>query len=66
MTVLACIERFEFVEWDEAAVPGLDASAYSISEGRVHVPDLPGFGLGLDEDAFARAVENNGFAVGRG
>ena len=62
----ACIERFEFVEWDEATAPGLDASAYCISEGMVHVPDLPGFGLLLDEEAFARAVEDNGFAVSEG
>jgi L-alanine-DL-glutamate epimerase-like enolase superfamily enzyme len=62
----ACIERFEFVEWDEATVPGLDASAYCISEGMVDVPSLPGFGLGLDEDAFTRAVEENGFVVSAG
>jgi L-rhamnonate dehydratase len=62
----ARIERFEFVEWDEATVPGLDASAYRISEGMVHVPDLPGFGLQLDEDVFARAVADNGFVIGGG
>jgi len=45
----AAIERFEAVEWDEASVPGLDTSAYTISEGMVHVPALPGFGLALDE-----------------
>jgi L-alanine-DL-glutamate epimerase-like enolase superfamily enzyme len=32
----------------------------------VHVPDLPGFGLQLDEDVFARAVAENGFVVGEG
>jgi L-rhamnonate dehydratase len=61
----AYIERFEFVEWDEATVPGLDASAYRISKGVVHVPDLPGFGLQLDEQAFARAVAEDGFVVSR-
>ncbi len=59
----AAIERFESVEWDEASVPGLDASAYSISDGRVNVPALPGFGLALDEPFFARAVQESGFAV---
>jgi L-rhamnonate dehydratase len=54
------------VEWDQATVSGLDASAYHISEGVVHVPDLPGFGLQIDEDAFARAVEDHGFVVSRG
>jgi L-rhamnonate dehydratase len=61
----ARIEQFEFVEWDEATVPGLDASAYRISEGRVHVPHLPGFGVRLDEDAYTRAVEDNGFVVSK-
>ena len=28
---------FEFVEWDEAETPGLDASEYSISGGHVNV-----------------------------
>jgi L-alanine-DL-glutamate epimerase-like enolase superfamily enzyme len=61
--VAACIERFEFVEWDEATVPGLDASAYRIVEGQVQVPALPGFGLGLDLDVYGRAVQENGFVV---
>jgi L-alanine-DL-glutamate epimerase-like enolase superfamily enzyme len=61
--VAARIRHFEFVEWDEAKVPGLDASAYSIVEGYVRVPDLPGFGLRLDEEVYARAVEENGYVV---
>jgi L-alanine-DL-glutamate epimerase-like enolase superfamily enzyme len=60
----AVIRRFEAVEWDEATVPGLDASAYAIHEGMVSVPDLPGFGLDLDEDVFGRAVAASGFVVG--
>ena len=52
------------MEWDDAAVPGLDTSAYEISEGYVRVPDLPGFGLQLDTDVFARAVAENGFVIG--
>lgn len=60
----ARIERFEGVEWDEASVPGLDASAYAIAEGQALVPDLPGFGLALDEEAFDAAVRASGFAVG--
>jgi L-alanine-DL-glutamate epimerase-like enolase superfamily enzyme len=61
--VAARIREFEYVEWDEATVPGLDASAYSIVDGYVHVPDLPGFGLRLDETAYARAIAENGFVV---
>lgn len=46
---------FTFAEWDEAATPGIDASAYSIQDGIVHVPNLPGFGLALDDRAFMAA-----------
>ena len=53
---------FDYVEWDEATTPGLDASGYSICDGSVSVPDTPGFGLTLDETVFQRAVEANGFA----
>jgi L-alanine-DL-glutamate epimerase-like enolase superfamily enzyme len=61
----AAIQRFEAVEWDEATVPGLDASAYSIHQGQVRVPELPGFGLALDESTFAAAVRANGYVVRR-
>ena len=59
----AAIQGFEFVEWDEAETPGLDASGYSISDGYVKVSKLPGFGLSLDEAIYARAVKENGFVV---
>jgi L-alanine-DL-glutamate epimerase-like enolase superfamily enzyme len=62
--VAGAIERFECVEWDEATVPGLDASAYRIAEGFVEVPHLPGFGLRLDNQVFERAVAETGFKVG--
>ena len=54
------IRHFAFVEWDEAATPGLDGSRYAIQEGFVAVPDAPGFGLNLDEETFQRAVKNSG------
>ncbi len=59
----AGIRRFEMVEWDEASVTGLDASAYSIADGHVNVPRLPGFGLQLDDDVFQAAVGKSGFTV---
>ena len=64
------IRNFTFVEWDEAAMPGLAAPGlaapgYAISEGWVTIPDSLGFGLELDEAVFARAVGDGGFvAVG--
>ncbi len=56
----SAIEGFTFVEWDEAATPGLDASGYRIENGQVHVPETPGFGLMLDEAIFRQAVETGG------
>ena len=57
------IENFTYVEWDEATTPGLDAPGYSVGDGRVSVPDAPGFGLVLDEAAFRRAVETGGWTA---
>jgi L-rhamnonate dehydratase len=59
----SAIRRFEMVEWDEATINGLDGSAYALDDGLVRVPDLPGFGLDLDEAIFTRAVQANGFIV---
>ena len=61
----AGMQGFEFVEWDEASTPGLDASGYSIANGYVNVPKLSGFGLKLEEEIYAQAVEENGFVVGK-
>ena len=57
------IKGFESVEWDEARIEGISAYGYSISSGLVDVQDLPGFGLDLDETAFAAAVRADGFAA---
>ncbi len=57
------IENFTFAEWDECATPGLDGDAYKIENGRVRVPNAPGWGLQLDEAIFQQAVTENGFAV---
>jgi len=57
------LPTFEMVEWDQATVPGLDASAYAVKDGWVTVPDLPGSGLGLDEEIYAKAVRDSGWDV---
>lgn len=57
------IRGFTFVEWDEAAVPGLDTSGYQIAAGRVTIPDAPGFGIGLDGERFEHAVARGGFSL---
>ena len=57
------VNGFTFVEWDETDTPGIDASAYRVEDGQVVIPDLPGFGLELDEAVFRAAVEENGFEL---
>ena len=59
----SALKHFTFVEWDQIDLVGLDTSAYSIHEGRVLVPDAPGFGLQVDESVFAQAIANGGFSV---
>ena len=56
------IQRFAYVEWDEATVPGLDTGGYRVAEGRVTIPDTPGFGIDLDVERFERAVSSAGFS----
>ena len=57
------VRNFAYVEWDEAATLGVDASDYAVRDGEVTLPDVPGFGFDLDEGVFARAVGENGFVV---
>jgi len=62
----AGIQKFQRVEWDEAETPGLDGSGYQIQDGQISIPARPGFGLGLDEAVFRRAVEDGGYVVASG
>ncbi len=57
------VAGLEPVEWDEAAFDAIDASAWVIRDGWVEIPDLPGFGLELDDALFASAVAGNGFTL---
>lgn len=59
----AAVEGFLFIEWDECDTPGLDGSMYQVDDGYVRMPDLPGFGLNLDEKLFQEAVATNGFSA---
>jgi L-alanine-DL-glutamate epimerase-like enolase superfamily enzyme len=56
------IRRFTFVEWDEATVAGLDTTGYQVAEGRVALPERPGFGIDLDVERFEHAVASAGFS----
>lgn len=59
----AAVRGFAAVEWDEASIPGVDVSRYRLQDGRVTLPEVPGFGLEYDEETLARAVAETGFAV---
>ena len=64
--IASAIRQFQFVEWDEAVVPGIDTSAYRIVGGEVWVTRTPGFGLELDHEHFAKSVEETGFSIALG
>lgn len=57
------IAGFTFVEYDETTTPGIDSSAYRVEDGQVVIPDVPGFGLKLEEELFQAAVKNGGYAL---
>lgn len=59
--IAAAIENFEFVEYDDIAIEGMDASAYRVEDGMFYVPDKAGFGLEFDEDVFAKQVRAEGW-----
>ena len=59
----AALPTFTMVEWDEATTPVLDGSAYTVRDGHVTLPDAPGFGLNLDEPAYQRAIQQDGFTI---
>lgn len=61
--IAAALEHFAMVEWDQIDLVGLDTSDYAIQDGRVAVPDAPGFGLRLDEAIFQQAVKAEGFEI---
>lgn len=61
----AAIRGFTFAEWDEVTTPGITAPGYNLRDGALALPDTPGFGLVLDDLAFAAAVETTGFRLSR-
>lgn len=58
-----CMANFTMVEWDDVTTHGIDTSAYTIQNGMIHIPDLPGFGITLDDDIFTAALVETGFRL---
>jgi L-rhamnonate dehydratase len=61
--VYPAIEGFMFVEWDQAEIPGIDTSGYSIKDGKIVLPADPGFGLHIDEVNYESKVREHGWIV---
>lgn len=59
----AGIKGFQFVEWDDIDIQGMDASAYSVQDGMFLVPPKPGFGLDFDNERFDYQVSRSGWSV---
>lgn len=59
------IKGFLFVEWDEATVTGVEHAGYKLQDGHMRVPDVPGFGLLLDDSYYSREVNERGWTVGK-
>ena len=57
------INGFLFIEWDEMNIHGIDDTAYRVRAGKVSIPNLPGFGLKLDDPYFLKVVESEGWSV---
>jgi len=52
--------RFAMAEIDAMVMPGVESEGYRMRDGKGHVPETPGFGLGLNGAAFARAQREHG------
>ncbi|TBL76155.1 mandelate racemase [Paenibacillus thalictri] len=61
--VYPAIEGFMYVEWDEAQIPGIDTSGYSVKDGKIAVPSSPGFGLHVDDAYYESKVSESGWTV---
>ncbi|HZG74433.1 MAG TPA: enolase C-terminal domain-like protein [Paenibacillus sp.] len=59
----AAVKGFQFVEWDDIAIQGMDASAYSVKDGLFYIPPKAGFGLDFDDDHFTYQVAQGGWSV---
>jgi L-alanine-DL-glutamate epimerase-like enolase superfamily enzyme len=59
----AAAKNFALAEFDVADAEGIDASAYTIREGRLDVPVLDGFGLRLDNKQFDGFSKQNGYSI---
>jgi L-alanine-DL-glutamate epimerase-like enolase superfamily enzyme len=58
------IANFSTAETDPSTMEGVDASRYRLVDGKLEIPDDPGFGLELDHAAVDRLVNEEGWSVG--
>jgi L-alanine-DL-glutamate epimerase-like enolase superfamily enzyme len=57
------IRSFCMAETDTSTIQEVDSTAYRMVEGKLAIPDVPGFGLELDHAAVDRLVEESGWVI---
>ena len=58
----AAVRNFEFVEYDDITIEGMDVSGYRIENGEIHVPATPGFGIVFDDELVTYLIKRSGWS----
>ncbi|MBP3963134.1 enolase C-terminal domain-like protein [Paenibacillus lignilyticus] len=58
----AAVRNFEFVEYDDIAIEGMDVSGYRIENGELHIPAASGFGIDFDDELVSNLVKRSGWS----
>ncbi|SDW03005.1 enolase C-terminal domain-like protein [Paenibacillus sp. CF384] len=58
----AGVRNFEFVEYDDITIEGMDVSGYRVDNGEMHIPASPGFGIVFDDELVSGLVKRSGWS----
>lgn len=58
------VRNFEFVEYDDITIEGMDVSAYRIADGEMYIPAAPGFGIVFDDERVGTLIKQSGWSAG--
>jgi L-alanine-DL-glutamate epimerase-like enolase superfamily enzyme len=59
----AAVQNFEFVEYDDITIEGMDVSGYRIANGEIHIPGTPGFGIVFDDELVTNLSKQSGWSL---
>ncbi|MBW7457787.1 mandelate racemase, partial [Paenibacillus sepulcri] len=59
----AAVRNFEFVEYDDITIEGMDVSGYRIESGEIHIPATPGFGIVFDDELVTNLIKRSGWSL---